>query len=196
MNMFVCAARKLSPSSSSRSDGSGEASRSGTNPPGSAPHSAPVGYFEVNILERHPFTTQTFSPLSSTSQGKVLSDSRNNGYLVIVAPNQEASSSISSGGAHQNQNDALANLPDLAKIKAFVATANQAVTYGAGTWHAPMVALGPEGSTVDFVVTQFANGVAQEDCQEVVFGKGALDDGSIHVRVPTAAPQKLITAKL
>ena len=43
----------------------------------------------------------------------------------------------------------------------------QAVTYGAGTWHAPMVALGEKGTAVDFVVVQFANGVAVEDCQEV-----------------------------
>ncbi|KAF3345269.1 Signal recognition particle 68 kDa protein [Verticillium dahliae VDG2] len=57
-----------------------------------------------------------------------------------------------------------------------------AVTYGAGTWHAPMVALGPQGTSVEFVVTQFANGVADEDCQEVVLGAG--EDGSVVVQVP------------
>lgn len=180
MNMFVCAARNLS------------GSRAG-NP--SLPSSAPTaGYFEVSILERHPFTTQTFSPISSTLTGEgLVSDKRKNGYLVIVAPNQVPSTASSENGTIPNGTPE--NPPDLTKIKAFVATTNQAVTYGAGTWHAPMVALGPEGSTVDFVVTQFANGVGQEDCQEVTFGKGALGDGAIHVRVPTS-PEKPVTSKL
>jgi len=56
-------------------------------------------------------------------------------------------------------------LPDLANLKAFLADGSQAVTYGPGTWHAPMVVLG-EGD-VDFVVVQYANGVGLEDCQEV-----------------------------
>lgn len=46
-----------------------------------------------------------------------------------------------------------------------MATGNQAVTYGAGTWHAPMVVVGDR--PVDFVVVQFANGVGIEDCQEI-----------------------------
>jgi hypothetical protein len=32
-----------------------------------------------------------------------------------------------------------------------------------------MVVLGDEGSTLDFVVSQFASGVAEEDCQLVDF---------------------------
>lgn len=39
------------------------------------------------------------------------------------------------------------------------------MTYGAGTWHAPMAVIGDE--RIDFVVVQFANGIAEEDCQEV-----------------------------
>ena len=39
------------------------------------------------------------------------------------------------------------------------------VTYGVGTWHAPMVVVG-EGR-VDFVVTQWVSGRGGEDCQEV-----------------------------
>lgn len=46
-----------------------------------------------------------------------------------------------------------------------MANGSQAVTYGPGTWHAPMVVLGQEA--VDFVVVQYANGVALDDCQEV-----------------------------
>lgn len=56
-------------------------------------------------------------------------------------------------------------LPDLSKAQAFLARGDQAVTYGPGTWHAPMVVLGKR--PVDFVVVQYANGVAVEDCQEV-----------------------------
>jgi ureidoglycolate lyase len=46
-----------------------------------------------------------------------------------------------------------------------VARGNQAVTYGAGTWHAPMAAIGERA--IDFVVVQYANGVGIEDCQEI-----------------------------
>lgn len=59
-------------------------------------------------------------------------------------------------------------MPDLRRVRAFVAHASQAVTYGAGTWHGPMVALGEAGTAIDFVVVQFANGVGLEDCQEVL----------------------------
>lgn len=38
------------------------------------------------------------------------------------------------------------------------------ITYGVGTWHAPMVVL---GGRVDFVVVQHISGRPNEDCQEV-----------------------------
>ena len=60
--------------------------------------------------------------------------------------------------------------PDLKNLKAFVAHGGQAVTYAPGTWHAPMVVLGER--RVDFVVTQFVNGLPQDDCQEVRIGSG------------------------
>lgn len=59
-----------------------------------------------------------------------------------------------------------------------------------------MAALGPLGTAVDFVVVQFANGVALEDCQEVTFtekpsvavgggGSGGGNSlGGVFVRVP------------
>ena len=158
MNMFVCAARKLDP----------------------------PGTFPVTILERHPFTTQTFIPLSADSAKT---------YLVIVAPSippqtvdsefpvpnaRAASQGVSAARNAQPPHAPLPGrgLPDLRNLKAFLATAGQAVTYGAGTWHAPMVALGPEGTTVDFVVVQFANGVPIEDCQEVVFAPSRGDEGN------------------
>ena len=47
------------------------------------------------------------------------------------------------------------------------------MTYGAGTWHAPMVVLGDR--RVDFVVTQFVNGVPEDDCQEVLVENVSVD---------------------
>ncbi len=38
------------------------------------------------------------------------------------------------------------------------------VTYGVGTWHAPMVVV---GGRMDFVVLQYVSGRGDEDCQEV-----------------------------
>lgn len=73
-----------------------------------------------------------------------------------------------------------------------MASPGQAVTYGAGTWHAPMVALGPQGTAIDFVVTQFASGVGVEDCQEVEFA-GAGEEAGIVVQVPERMP---VVAKL
>ncbi|KAH8752151.1 ureidoglycolate hydrolase-like protein [Hyaloscypha sp. PMI_1271] len=124
MNMFVCAQRSLLPSQNV-----GEAGR-----------------FPVKILERHPFTTQTFIPLG------FLSPSSSDEGLPVPTPTQTNGRLPGRG------------LPDLKNIRAFVANGAQAVTYGAGTWHAPMVVIGR--NPIDFVVVQFANGVAIEDCQE------------------------------
>lgn len=141
MNMFVCAPRSLLMSGSSKTE----------------------GLFPVEILERHPYTTQTFIPL-----GLSAAESHQARYVVIVAP------SLPPAAADQHlpvPPPALAGdnlpgrgLPDLGRVKAFLANGTQAVTYGAGTWHAPMVVVGSK--PIDFVVVQFANGVAIEDCQE------------------------------
>ncbi|KIH86716.1 ureidoglycolate hydrolase [Sporothrix brasiliensis 5110] len=125
------------------------------------------GRFPVTILERHPYTTQTFVPLSQHSAA----DTR---YLVIVAPTLP--------DATRN------NPPDVRGLRAFVARGDQAVTYGAATWHAPMAALGAAGTSLPFFVFQFANGVGPEDCQEVVLDSGAADaegTSSVVVRVPS-----------
>ncbi|RKU49693.1 Ureidoglycolate lyase [Coniochaeta pulveracea] len=158
MNMFSCAGRRLEPV-----DGWKEIGRGGGR------------MFRVEILERHPYTTQTFIPLSSSKRGAR--------YLVIVAPSLPPSPEDEHlpVPAAEGDDDARTvglgrrGLPDLKGLKAFVATEGMAVTYGAGTWHAPMVALesGREGrEKVDFVVVQFANGVGVEDCQECVFVGG------------------------
>ncbi|RYO73981.1 hypothetical protein DL766_008389 [Monosporascus sp. MC13-8B] len=160
--------------------------------------------FEVRILERHPFTTQTFVPLAASGKR----------YLVIVAPSLEpgaldwdlpvpdgSSSSAAAGadsrrGARPGETGTGARLPgrgmpDLSRVRAFVARGDQAVTYGAGTWHAPMVALGPPGSAIEFVVTQFANDVPREDCQEVALESWEEDveggSSRIMVRIPDAS---------
>jgi ureidoglycolate lyase len=120
--------------------------------------------FKVEILERHPFTTQTFAPLglSKDDVGTV--------FLVVVAPSLPGSITAHSP---DGKSITVRHPPDLSQIKAFVARGNQAVTYDAGTWHAPMVVLGE--NRVDFLVTQFVNGVPDDDCQEVLLGENAVE---------------------
>lgn len=141
--------------------------------------------FNVGILERHPYTPQTFVPMG-LGKGDM-----ETAYLVIVAPTlpfdawREQSTERSlqpyqrklrrpEQGSKARLTNARAGLPrahpgfgppDLENVKAFIVRGDQAVTYGAGTWHAPMVVLGER--EVEFVVVQYANGVGEEDCQEV-----------------------------
>lgn len=148
MSLFACFSRSLRPHTST----------------------AGLGLFDVCILERHPYTTQTFIPLNVAEhwpQQRQSNEAGDSLYLVIVAPSRmgETSTANTSEGTVT-----VTNPPDLSKIEAFVAQRGQAVTYGAGTWHAPMVVMGQR--RVDFAVVQFANGVGDEDCQEVEFGKG------------------------
>ena len=198
MNMFVCAARNLRPHEpaesmpSSWGDIDFDDDEDGNNK---------RELFDVGILERHPFTTQTFVPMGLSQFD------RHTQYLVIVAPTLPASASkrhvdrpppyptpnISKRKSikdifararpspftneaspppsqfsrlHPSQRPKGPGLPDLKNLRAFVANGNQAVTYGAGTWHAPMAVVGDR--PIDFVVVQFANGVGIEDCQEIV----------------------------
>lgn len=151
VNMFVCQPRKL-------------LSKNGRH------------YFPVQILERHPFTPQTFVPLG------VSADDKDTRYLVIVAPtlpspdSASPASSIHAGGSSGQQHEPKGpGEPDLANLKAFVLRGDQAVTYGPGTWHAPMVVLGRKA--IDFVVVQHANGVSAEDCQEITLGANDGGDG-------------------
>ncbi|KAK3937406.1 ureidoglycolate hydrolase [Diplogelasinospora grovesii] len=163
MSMFVCAARQLR---------------------GSEPERAET--FSVEVLERHPYTTQTFIPLTGDASKR---------YLVIVAPSLPPSMADQDLPTPDATGLPGRGLPDLRGLRAFVATAQQAVTYGAGTWHAPMVALGPRGTAIDFVVVQFANGVGVEDCQEVYFTPSSSSPsekrtagGGVVVNVPAQEP--------
>lgn len=168
MNMFVCAPRALL----------------------STQDSNIKGHFLVHILERHPYTTQTFIPLGLPS-----SEKNEVCYLVIVAPSLPPSAADEElpvpAPTTSGSNLPGRGLPDLNRIQVFVAKGSQAVTYGAGTWHAPMVAIGKK--PVDFVVVQFANGVPIEDCQEAEWrAKGGT---GVAVAVPklasTPTPSKL-----
>lgn len=103
--------------------------------------------FKICILERHPFTTQTFIPMGLAAANPSTK------YLVIVAP------TLGPTKAFPNQGP-----PDLENLRAFVAHGGQAVTYAPGTWHAPMVVVG--STSVDFVVVQYCSGVPAEDCEE------------------------------
>lgn len=187
VNMFVCSPRELKPLSQTGDSGIEDVVRAGQKA------------FPVNILERHPFTPQTFIPTGLSRH----EDST--AYLVIVAPTRPTSSgnwgdrpppypeqaprrrrsitdifSTARPSPFTEINDSTASKstsssgpvepkglgePDLTQMKAFVANGSQSVTYGPGTWHAPMVVLG--ATSVDFVVVQYANGVALEDCQEM-----------------------------
>lgn len=176
MNMFVCRPRELRPVE-------GESG----------------GVFDVRILERHPFTAQTFVPLGLGRH------EREAYYLVIVAPTLPSgrrgeaerqppyptpptqskrslkdrllgarpspyTNDYTSTTTPPSATDADelrpkgAGSPDMNGLQAFIARGDQAVTYGPGTWHAPMVVLGER--PIDFVVVQYANGVGDEDCQE------------------------------
>jgi ureidoglycolate lyase len=158
VNMFVCAPRELQ----------------------SVSEEAVEGIFHVNILERHPFTSQTFIPLGLSPADK--EDAR---YLVVVAPPLPPSPKDQllpvPTQPLPDGRWASRGLPDLNKIRAFIAKGSQAVTYGAGTWHAPMVVIGRR--TIDFVVVQFANGVAIEDYQEVILGSHG------RAGIPVAVPK-------
>lgn len=155
MSMFSCFPRRL---------------RSSHSIPGNAE-------FDVRILERHPYTTQTFIPLDLSSQARVREDDKgvDSGrkleepiHLVIVAPTLKGQSATATSSAGEIVS--IHDPPDLRRIRAFIARGGQAVTYGAGTWHAPMVVLGTR--RVDFIVVQYVNGVEDEDCQEAAFGEG------------------------
>ncbi|KAL2444750.1 hypothetical protein ABEF95_017219 [Exophiala dermatitidis] len=144
---------------------------------------ATVPRFHVSILERHPFTTQTFSPLG------LAADDKSTVFLVIVAPSLvDSKAAATRTDTNTNQTVQILNPPDLSRLRAFVARGDQAVTYAPGTWHAPMVVLGQR--RVDFLVSQFANGVPDDDCQEVLLGDNAVYIDLTPLKLPDLAVAK------
>jgi ureidoglycolate lyase len=199
MNMFVCGPRNLRSNEPSNSMPSSWGDLDLDEEDGNGSYQKQL--LDVLILERHPFTTQTFIPLGLSPQDK------HTQYLVIVAPTLPASESRGHterappyptphierkksvldifararpspytnettpaesqfSKLHPSARPKGPGLPDLKNLRAFVATGAQAVTYGPGTWHAPMIVIGDR--PIDFVVVQFANDVGDEDCQEML----------------------------
>lgn len=93
--------------------------------------------FTVKLLERHPYSTQAFIPMTH---------GQTRGYLVAVALN----------GADDK--------PDMSTLKTYIAKSDQGVSYHQGVWHHPMVALDDE---TDFAVVVHESGVPEDDCNEV-----------------------------
>lgn len=184
MSMFSCFPRNLS--------GIGIESEPS---PGNQQGGSPRVRFRVAILERHPYTTQTFSPLG-LSPGED-NNRANTFFLVIVAPSLPNTTTTTTNSSSRKLE--IKSPPDLTRLRAFIAQGNQAVTYGAGTWHAPMVVLGER--RVDFLVTQFVNGVADDDCQEVPLGEGnsvavPLDGLGLRMKTATTEESRVRAAKL
>lgn len=75
----------------------------------------------AELLERHEFSSQTFLPLDVDR------------WLIVVAPH------AASGG------------PDLAGVRAFIATGRQGVTYKANTWHHGLTVLDRPGCFAVFM---------------------------------------------
>ncbi len=67
--------------------------------------------FSVQLLERHPCSTQAFLPMICTR------------FLVVVAP------TAADGG------------PDIDGLRSFVCGPGQGISYGIGVWHHPIIAL-------------------------------------------------------
>lgn len=102
-------------------------------------HCRPAGDMPltVKLLERHPYSSQTFIPMTGD---------KHSGYLVVVALN----------GADDK--------PDMSTLKAFVANSKQGINYRQGVWHHPMVVL---KDTTDFACMVYESGIPENDCNEV-----------------------------
>ncbi|KAJ5818230.1 hypothetical protein N7474_003821 [Penicillium riverlandense] len=154
MTMFCCFPRKLRSVTAGRQQADKEV-------------------FDVRILERHPFTNQTFIPVDLSSHSQVGGSGEEEPvFLVVVAPTLKGETATAKN--EKGKIITIRDPPDLQNVKAFIARGGQSVNYGVGTWHAPMVVLGQR--RVDFMVVQFVNGVDDEDCQEAAFGEGVVVD--------------------
>jgi ureidoglycolate hydrolase len=88
--------------------------------------------FAIRQFERHHLSDQLFVPLAASA------------CLVAVAP----------AGRDGR--------PDIAGIRAFIGLPGQAIVYGAGVWHLPLVALDGEGT---FLMQMWEIGDAGRDCE-------------------------------
>lgn len=90
------------------------------------------GSLAIPVLERHPYTTQTFIPLGCSPASIE--------YMVVIAED-------------------LNGVPNPVTLKAFLCRGGQAVTYGPNQWHAPMIAL---KRSMVFLVTNAENGTSDD----------------------------------
>ncbi len=74
--------------------------------------------WEVNLLERHKYTTQAFVPMRGGGDGEDNLTDSGDKYLVIVAHNVG------------DDNDR----PDLNSLRAFIAHGGQTVMYNTAVW--------------------------------------------------------------
>ena len=92
-------------------------------------------------------------------------------------------------------------LPDLQNARAFLAHASQAVIYGPGVWHAPVMVVGT--NPIEFVLVQHVNGVPREDRQEVLLSSlqqrpalNVLLTSELRLEAPPEANEPIVKAKL
>ncbi|KAJ1538776.1 hypothetical protein HK405_013505 [Cladochytrium tenue] len=109
--------------------------------------------FPVRLLERHPYSSQLFVPMTRQVTASAARWPGPPRYLVVVAPHAPGRP----------------DLPDFSRLDAFVADSNQAVNYAPGTWHHPLIALHP--ALTDFACIVCERGPHQEhpdeDCHVV-----------------------------
>ncbi|CAI2042077.1 hypothetical protein SEUBUCD646_0I02040 [Saccharomyces eubayanus] len=104
---------------------------------------------KVEVLEKHPSSSQTFVPMGRNSAEVA--------YLIVVAKE-------------------IANKPDLSTVRAFTCLGGQAVTYGLGIWHAPMIVLGVQ-EHLDFAVLIYESldpEYPERDCVEEHYGHAGI----------------------
>ncbi|KAG0134502.1 ureidoglycolate hydrolase-domain-containing protein [Tuber indicum] len=116
----------------------------------SKPRTEVPGQFDLRVMERHPHSSQLFIPMGVKQEEGFR-------YLVVVSPPSDPK-------------------PRMDNVEAFLTHGKQGVSYGVGTWHAPIVALGKED--VQFAVVVDTNGNPQDDTEEVEI------EGKVIVVVP------------
>jgi len=105
----------------------------------SKPRTEVPGQFDLHVMERHPYSSQLFIPMG-------VKEEEGFRYLVAVSPPGDPE-------------------PIMDNVEAFLVHGKQGISYGAGTWHAPIVVLGKED--VQFAVVVDTNGNPQDDTEEV-----------------------------
>ncbi|GAA5986251.1 hypothetical protein JCM10908_006475 [Rhodotorula pacifica] len=105
--------------------------------------------WNVEVLERHEFSSQAFVPMGGTP-----AQDGEGQYLVLVAlPGTDGQ-------------------PDLSTLRAFTATHTQGISYRPNVWHAPLISLGEDKH--DFACIVHETGVPEVDCEIKWFEEGVV----------------------